>query len=272
MSGNLRVETVRTDGFQMDYLRFGHGSRAFVILPGLSVGSVLKFADSIAQAYSPLADHFSVYLFDRRKALPETYSVYDMARDTATAMRTLGLDHVCLFGASQGGMIAMALTADHPGLVGKLLLGSTAAFVDREYIEAIRQWIRLAEAGHAEALYRAFGKAIYPQAVFEQSLDLLDAATKEVTNEDLERFIIQAKALDGFDITGRLPQIHCPVLVLGSRDDAVLGRSSSETLAAAFGESRNCMLHMYNGYGHAAYDLAPDYKQRLLQFCLQESE
>lgn len=47
MSGKIKDETVSTDGVQMDYVRFGQGNRAFVILPGLSVDSVLKYADAV---------------------------------------------------------------------------------------------------------------------------------------------------------------------------------------------------------------------------------
>ena len=37
----ISVETVKTDAFSMDYVRFGSGKRTFVILPGLSVQSVM---------------------------------------------------------------------------------------------------------------------------------------------------------------------------------------------------------------------------------------
>jgi len=270
MIGSIKVETVETDGVRMDYVRFGQGDRALVILPGLSVDSVMKYAGSVAEAYSLLADEFTVYLFDRRKELPETYSVYDMARDTAAAIRALGLEQVCLFGASQGGMIAMSIAADHPGLVRKLILGSTSACVDREHYETIGQWISLAESGKAGELYLAFGKALYPREVFEQFREVLAAAAQTVTEEDLKRFVILASGVDGFDMSDRLPQILCPVLVIGSRDDAVLGGEASEKIAAAFGGRKDCELYMYNGYGHAVYDLAPDYRERILRFCLQE--
>ena len=76
----------------------------------------MKYADAVAQEYSLLADDYTVYMFDRRKEVPETYSVSDMARDTAAVFRALGLSQVSLFGASQGGMIAMtiAMTQEMP--------------------------------------------------------------------------------------------------------------------------------------------------------------
>ena len=102
---NIQIETVKTDSFSMDYFRFGRGEKILVILPGLSVQSVMGSAEAVAEAYQLLTDDFTVYLFDRRNELPPSYSVYEMARDTAEAFRVLGLENVCIFGTSQGGII-----------------------------------------------------------------------------------------------------------------------------------------------------------------------
>ena len=266
MRMNTQIETIHTDGFTMDYFRFGHGKKTLVILPGLSVDSVMKYADSVAEAYNLLADDFTVCVFDRRKELPAVYSVYEMAEDTAAAMRALGLDHVCLFGASQGGMIAMLIAAGYPELVGRLVLGSTAARLETGKSEIIENWIHLAKAGDAKGLYLAFGEAIYPPAVFEQSRDLLTAAAESVTDTDLRRFVILAEGIRGFDARDQLREISCPVLVIGSSDDRVLGAEAPEQIAEYLKGHTACELYMYNGYGHAAYDLAPDYKERLFHF------
>ena len=71
---DIQTGTVRTDGFEMDYFRFGRGDRKLVVLPGLSVESVMIYAPSAAQAYRPLAEDFTVWVFDRRKTLPESGS------------------------------------------------------------------------------------------------------------------------------------------------------------------------------------------------------
>ena len=82
----------------------------------------------------------------------------------------------------------------------------------------------------------------------------------------MDRFVILARSLDGFDIADRVPDIACPVLVLGDRDDRVLGPEGVENIAKSLGGRADCELLMYEGFGHAAYDLAPDYKQRMLHF------
>lgn len=259
----MKIETIQTGNFSMDYFRFGQGKTPLVILPGLSVQSVMGSAEAVVHAYQLFSDDFTVYVLDRRHELPEEYSMYEMARDTAEAINSLRLGPVCLFGASQGGMLAALISIEHPELVGRLILGSTSARVTEETLSLIESWVRLAKAGNAEELYLSFGKALYPRSVFEQSRELLIEAAKSVTGEELARFVILAGSFDGFNVLQELKKITCPVLVIGSEDDRVLGGEASRQIAA---QLPDCTLFMYDGYGHAAYDTAPDYKERILRF------
>ena len=265
-TGKIKIRTVKTKDFSMEYFSFGRGPRTLVILPGLSVQSVMGAASVVAEAYDLLTKEFTVYLFDRRKDLSETYSVQDMARDTAAALRALDLSDVCLFGTSQGGMIAMAIAVEHPVLVQKLVLGSTAPRETALATETVGQWIALARAGDAEGLYLSFGEAVYPRTVFEASRQLLIDAAKTVTAEELARFVILAQGMRDFDVTERLSGIACPVLAIGDRDDRVLGAAATEEIAEILGGRADFEVYMYEGYGHAAYDTAPDYKERILAF------
>ena len=53
---------------------------------------------------------------------------------------------------------------------------------------------------------------------------------------------------------------------MGSEDDRVLGAEASRRIAEKLEGHPGFIFHMYDGYGHAAYDMAPDYKQRILDF------
>ena len=260
---NIQFETVRTAEFTMDCFRFGYGEQPLVILPGLSADSVMRSADAVANAYQALNADFTVYVLDRRKDLPPVYPVRDMARDTAAALRALGLRQVDLFGASQGGMIAMEIAIAQPDLVRKLVLGSTSARVTDEQFRTMDAWIQLAKSGNSAELFRAFGAAVYPQTMFEAAQAFFAEAANAVTEADLKRFVILAEGARNFDVTDDLKKIACPVLVLGAADDRVLGAQASLALAQRL---PNAVLHMYDGYGHAAYDTAPDYKERIRGF------
>ncbi len=266
MKEHIQIETAKWDGAEMDFFRFGRGKEMLVLVPGLSVQSVMLSADAVAQAYEALTDDYTIYVFDRRKDLPAAYSVHDMAEDTARAFRALGLEQANIFGASQGGMISMEIAIRCPELVKNLVLGSTACRVTDGQFVLFEKWIRLAEDGDAETLYLAFGEALYPEEVYKASRELLIELAKSVTDEELHRFVIMAKALKGFNITEELPKISCPTLVFGDEDDRVLGAEASREIAERLGSRPGVELYMYNGYGHAAYDTAPDCKERVARF------
>ena len=128
------------------------------------------------------------------------------------------------------------------------------------------EWIRLAKAGDRAGLYLAFGREIYPSAVFEQYKDALLAAAGTVTDRDLERFVILAEGMKDFDVVKDLDRIQCPVLAIGVFEDGVLDSDATMEIAEKLDVNPNFRLYMYTGYGHAAFDTAPDYKQRILRF------
>lgn len=262
----IPIETVKTDSLEMRFFCFGHGGKTLVILPGLSVQSVMATADAVADAMALFAGNYTVYVFDRRQDLPPVYPVRDMARDTVAAIRALGLHDIYLFGASQGGMIAQVIAVENPDLVRKMVLGSTAARVTEQKDPVLDRWIRLAEAKDRTALLLEFGKAIYPPSLFVRYRSLLISSGAQVTDEDLERFVILAKGTEGFSIVDKLEKIQCPVLVIGVAEDQVLDSDATMEIAEMLERKPDCGLYMYTGYGHAAYDTAPDYKDRIYAF------
>lgn len=250
----------------MQYIRFGSGEKPMVILPGLSVQSVMGLAEAVAAAYEIFSEKYTVYLFDRRAELPERYTVRDMALDTAAAMDALGLKDVDLFGVSQGGMMSLVIAIERPDLVHRLALGSTTSRVGEETAPVLNEWIRLAEAQDGPGLYLAFGREIYPPAMYEQFETALREAGAGVTAEDFRRFVTLTKGMMGFHVTDRLTEIRCPVLVIGEMNDQVLDSDDTMEIAVKLDEQPGFRLFMYAGYGHAAYDTAPDYKERVFRF------
>ena len=259
----IPIERVECRDFAMEYFRFGTGARTLVILPGLSVQSVMGSAAAVAQAYDALAQDYTIYLFDRRETLPDVYGVEEMGRDTAEAMKALELKDVYLFGASQGGMMALVIAIEYPELVKKLVLGSTSAHVLPEQFRSIERWIALAEANDPVGLYLSFGEKIYPPAVFGQFREALIAAGKTVTAAEMRRFITLARGIEGFDVSNRVSEIQCPVLAIGVFEDAVLDSDATMEIAEKLDLKPNFRLYLYTGYGHAAFDTAPDYRGRI---------
>ena len=262
----VKTESIRGEGFNVRYFKFGNGKRVFVIIPGISVKSVMDMGDLVAAQYADMADEFTIYVLDRPVELADGVTLFDIAEETAKAISALNLKNAVLFGASQGGMISMIIALTHPELVQMLVLGSTSAKVDEGQYKVIGEWSRLAREKSGRKLYLAFGRKIYPQAVFEAYKDILAQTGETVTDEEYARFIKLAESSKDFDIIERLSEITCPVLVLGAKDDPVLGGDSSPQIYEALKKTVLCELYMYDGYGHAAFDTAPDYRKRIVDF------
>ncbi len=259
----IRIETVPAAAFQMRFFRFGKPhARPLVLLPGLSIKPVADSADAVAAAYADLAQHCEVFVFERRDDLPAVYDIRDMAADTAAALDLLGIRGAVVMGVSQGGMIAQCLALTRPELVGALVLCSTAAAVKGKGERVLQTWIDLAESGNATALMRSFAETIYTDAFYARYKTAFDRLAQTVTPAELERFVRLAKGTPGFNVEGKLSAVRCPALVLGARGDRVFGAAPSEELAKALGAK----LVIYEDYGHAVYDEAPDLHSHILAF------
>ena len=266
---SINIERVKTKNFSMGFFRFGKGEKTLVILPGVSVKSVMDSADIIEKDYQIMEGDFTVYVFDRRKELPLSYTVKDMALDTIEAFKALDLTDIYLFGASQGGMIALEIAINFPGIVKKLALGSTTAYINDERFSACEKWIELANKRDGVGLYLDFCEKLYPSNVFEAYRDAFISVGKTVTEEEFKRFIAITEAMKSFNVVESLNKIECPTLAIGSKDDAVLGPDSTQEIAEKLKAREDFEFYLYDGYGHAAFDTAPDYKEKLLAFFLK---
>ena len=257
------VKTVTIGGTKMDYLHFGNeNGEKLVILPGLALKSVMGSAEGIVSAYALLAKDYDVYLFDHIREEPEGYTIADMARDTLAAFDALGLDRVHLMGVSMGGMVAQRIAIDAPERVSSLILCSTAMNMTHGNREAFANWISLAEARNTPALMEAFGESVYTPSFYAQYKEAIIASGEGATERDFTNFLISANAVLSFDVSSGIRRIACPVLVLGAEEDRVLGVQASYDLI----EALHCESYLYEGYGHAAYDEAPDYLARIAAF------
>lgn len=259
----MKTELVKVNDIEMEYFTFGVGERAFIILPGDSTRSVMNSAMTVKTAYKCFEEEYTVYLFDRRRNMPDPYSVRQMAADTADVMRYLGISEADIFGASQGGMMAMCIAIDNPDLVRKMVLGSTAASVDDQIDSATARWVTLAKSGDMTALTSEMIDCLFSENTIGKYKDFLIHMNDDITDFDLRRFIIQTEAIGGFDVMDELDKITCPTLVIGSEGDKTLPAENSRRIAEKLG----CELYMYGDeYGHCVFDEAPDYKQRMLDF------
>ena len=265
MLWNAKNAEVSIGNTKMPCASFGHGSRIFIILPGLSDGlaTVRGKALLLAKPYAPFFDRFTVYMFSRKDEMPSGYSIRDMAADQAEALRQLGIEKASVMGVSQGGMIAQYLAIDHPDLVERLVLAVTAPRVNEIIEGCVSRWIGFAEQGNHKALMIDTAEKSYSEAYLRKYRKIYPMIGAIGKPKNYDRFLVNARAILGFNACEDLYRITCPTLIIGGNDDKTVGIEASYEMKERIAGSA---LYVYPGLGHAAYEEAKDFNQRVFDF------
>ena len=251
-------------GAEMYYARFGSGKRTLVMIPGLNIADMEGTALNLAYFYRKFTKDLTVYVFDRRKGRDPGCTIRSMADDLAAALEALGIRGAFVLGVSQGGMIAQYLAAEHPGLVKKLVLGVTAARTNPVMLEAVGEWIEMAENGDLKGVLTKSYDKMYTDAQMKKYRRLIPIMMKLTKFMSTERFADHARAIYSMDMLDSLDRIKCPVLVLGAEHDKVTTPAAARELA----EKLNCECFIFPDEGHAAY-LNKEFNRRVYDFFMK---
>lgn len=253
------------ENLEMDYIRFGKGEKILIMLPGLGDGlaTVKGMALPMALTYRMYAKKYTVYVLSRKNQLSEGYSTREMAGDCAQAMAALGITKAHVLGISQGGMVAQYLALDYPQLLDRLVLAVSCAEQSQALESTVKGWIELAEMGNYPDLMIDTAEKMYSEAYLKKYRRLYPLLVRMKRPKSFERFIIQAKACLSHNALDELGKISCPCLVVGAAQDKVLGGDSALALAEKISGSQ---LYIYEALGHGAYEEAPDFNRRVLDF------
>ena len=259
-NGKLRIS-----GGEMDYIRFGRGEKALVMLPGLGDGlrTVRGTAVPMAAMYREFGKSFMVYMFSRKSPLPRGYTTRDMARDQAAAMEALGIERAHVFGVSMGGMIAQWLAIDFPEKVDRLVLAVTAAEPNAILTESVGEWTDLARAGDTAAFMRSNLLRQYSEGYCQKNLWLAPVIGRLTKPKSYDRFYIQAQAVLSHNTAALLHRTRAKTLVIGGGQDRALGCEASRQIAAAIG---GAALKIYPQWGHAVYEEEKTFNRTVLEF------
>ena len=255
-------------GTDMDYIRFGTGKRALILLPGLGDGlrTMKGMAMPIVLMYRAFAKEYTVFVFSRKNRMPRGYTTRDMARDQRRAMEALGISRADVVGISMGGMIAQHLAADAPEMVRRLVLVATCPCPNALLTESVTEWMECAQRDDHKGLMESNVRRIYTQDYVDRRKWALPIAGQVSKPRSYERFYIQALACVSHDSLARLSMISSPTLVIGGEKDRALGSEGSYRIAEGIPGAR---LWMYPQYGHGLYEEAKDFPWRVLNFLLE---
>ena len=241
----------------LPYNRSGHGTRPLIVFQGLLPENKPqpKLLVRFVRLYKFLEQKYTVYEVLRRPGMPRGYAMKDMADDYAKMIREEFGGPVDVIGISTGGSIVQHFAADHPDLVRRLVLHSSAYGLSDE---ARRLQMRVAHLAQKRRWVKAYATMLGPllpdrgvmkylcrPIVWLASLLLgLLAAPKDPSD-----LVITIEAEDNHDFKDRLGEIPAPTLVIaGERDPYYTEALFRETAEGI----RNARLTLYPGMGHPA--------------------
>lgn len=262
---NAKSLSLKLNNTEIDYITFGNGAKPLIMIQGLNTRGIKGAALSLAYMYRIFTKEYKVYLFDRRPDVWEGITVREMASDIAMAMDILALTNADVFGVSQGGMIAQYLAIDRPDLVNKLVLSVTLSKNNDTVKSIINNWIEMTEKGEMKKLVSDMAEKMYSDKYIKRYKPFFPLLTVLQKPKDVQRFIILAKSCLTCNSYMELNKIKCPVFVIGGNQDKVVSGNASAEIA----QKINCNIFMYDGLGHAAYEEAKDFNNRVLEFLVE---
>ncbi len=271
MLWNAKNGAVAIGDTEMNYVSFGYGEKALVLLPGLSdgLGTVKGKALLLAKPYELFFEKYTVYIFSRKNEMLETYSIREMADDMAQAMKKLGLKKAFVTGVSQGGMIAQYLAIDHAEMVEKLVIAVSAPRVNETLRECVDRWIDYAKEGKHKKLMIDTAEKSYSYEYLKKLRRMYPIIGFIGKPKNYKRFLINANAILSFDAFQELKKINCPTLIIGGEKDRIVGIEGSYELHEQISDSK---LYVYKELGHAAYEEAEDFNKRVFRFLESEQQ
>lgn len=219
------------------------------------------------RSFGPLADTYRVVSFDARgsgesDAVPP-FSHAQWVADLDALRAHFGDERIVLAGGSYGGYVALEYTLAHPDRVTHLILRDTSASRRFEGLAKRNALARAAEYPDIteEMLDKVFdGRVEGDEELRRYWATLAPLYDANTTPEKVAQRIASAtfryqthnwafsRNLPDYDLTGRLHEIRCPVLVVVGRHDWITPVAASEEIAAGIPDAR---LVVFEDSGHS---------------------
>ena len=231
------------------YLRLGTGP-PLLVAAGLTAehanptGRWRKM--SLAWA-APFAEHFTVYLVNRRPGLAPGTTMSDIAADYAGAIENDLGGPALVHGTSSGGSVALQLAIDHPHLVKKLVVAAAACRLSERGRQLQLDVARLTREGEGRKAWALMLGSMSPAPLRYPARGMGWLIGGAFTADDPSDMLAVIEAEDTFDVEARLGAIDAPALVLGGTEDVFYSEDLFQRTADGMPQGK---LVLYPGKGH----------------------
>ncbi len=228
------MPTITVNGVRLYYELHGPpGAEVLVLSNG-----VLMSTASWAYQTPVLARHFRVLLYDCRgmwqsEHPPGPYSMALHAEDLEALMNALGIRKAHIGGISYGAEVSMVFANEYPERTRTLVVSSAVSELHSELQHMTQAWIEAVRARDPDRFFEVTYPVNFSPAWIAANRETLDAARERYRSLDWDALLELLLCFSQLDITGDLPEIEAPTLVMVGEVDRLKPRKYAQIIAAA---------------------------------------
>ena len=228
---------IGVQGFQVLYAIAGQGP-VLVSLPGSAGFEMSRGKDLLADAFTVV--ELNPPGWGPKDDVPGTMDQRELADLLAEVLAALELTPCHLLGTSMGGVNALWLTLNHPGMVKSLILDAAMTFMQPE-------WLRNPEGA---AFIQGLSNGTIPPQAAQQALDNLPPAPRYAAKPFMDQAYfrdLMEKRMRMFPhftnrhesaLNARARDVACPVLALVGSEDEIFKPEIQHGYAAQMPQAR----------------------------------
>ena len=192
----------------------------------------LAFSHSLAcdlrmwdEQVTALKDSFRILVYDTRghgqSAAPAgAYTLEGLADDFRALLSHLDVQRAHFVGLSMGGMIGQTFALKYPGMLYSLCLANTTSRYPAEAGPMWKERIRLVQAQGMQPLVQPTLERWFTPAFRENHAAAVKKIAASIVGTPPAGYAGCCAAIPTINVTARLKEIKCPVLVIGGDHDA----------------------------------------------------
>lgn len=205
-----------------------------------------------------LQANYTCYSFDlaghgKSTFNPKSWTLEDMAEDFKQFILDNHIEKPTLVGLSQGGMVFMRLAANHPSLIGRLILVGSSHLA--EYPDRIPLWkerievFRNGDKSQIEAMIEGIQQAIVGKDFIKNHPTLREKELQVMKSNNYQAMIpaTGAAVINRTDVSGKLENITCTTLIVVGTEDHATPIEIAEEMR---NKIKNASLVTIPGAGH----------------------
>lgn len=147
------------------------------------------------------------------------YTIPEFAADVASLLESLHASPAHIVGLSLGGGVAFQLAIDYPAMLKSLTIvnsGPSMGGTSEQAQAEIARRVGIVQQMGMRAMGHALAPNLFPAM---EHAALRETFVERWAENNPQAYIEATRSLLGFDVTSRLGEIHCPVLIIAAEHD-----------------------------------------------------